>query len=95
MQIAKCNVWRKFQPPPQEGTEKIPSEIKKKNSNKFRINALRIAYLQQRVNCFSNIARKRAYTNTIVQALNLTVVFQCPPSLAPGISAFNFMNLIT
>jgi len=45
------------------------------------MNALRIAYLRQGVNYLSNIARKRAYTNTTVQALNLTVVFQCPPDL--------------
>lgn len=49
------------------------------------MNALRIAYLRQRANYLSNIARKRAYTNTIVQALNLTVVFQCPPDVVAEI----------
>jgi len=52
------------------------------------MNALRIAYLRQRVNYISNIARKRAYTNTIVQALNLTVVFQCPPERWQGFFGF-------
>ncbi|MFA6401689.1 MAG: hypothetical protein WCX31_08700, partial [Salinivirgaceae bacterium] len=40
---------------------------------------LRKAYLQQRENVFLNMARKRACTNKIVQALNLSGLFQCPP----------------
>ncbi len=72
-----------------EGTEKVPSEIKgEKNSHKVPMNALRIAYLRQGVNYLSNIARKRAYTNTTVQALNLTVVFQCPRHKRAHCAAF-------
>ena len=62
-----------------EGTEKVPSEITgKKNSHKFQMNVLRIAYLRKRVWYSSNIAWKRACTIVFVQALNFTLVFQWP-----------------
>jgi hypothetical protein len=62
-----------------EGTEKVPLEIQReKNSQNWQFNGLRLAYLQQRAYYLSNIARKRACAIIFAQALNLSVVFQCP-----------------